>query len=212
MRPRILRVKGFTAFRDEQVLDLGGLDLFAIAGPTGAGKSSLLDAMTYALFGKVERVGDQVTQLISHGLPALFVELEFDVGGTPYRVARRAQTKGASRAILEQGGGGGAWTPIADQSREVTRRVEALIGLDYGAFTRAVLLPQGKFDQFLSGKPDERRRILTELLDLGLFERMAKTAGSLARDAEADAAMKRALLEREYRGATTEGLADMRES
>ena len=57
MRPLRLEVKGFTAFRDRAEIDFTGFDVFAIAGPTGSGKSSLLDAMTYALYGRVERVG-----------------------------------------------------------------------------------------------------------------------------------------------------------
>ena len=76
MRPIRLRLRSFTAFRDEAELDLSGLDVFAVAGPTGSGKSSLLDAITYALYGRVERVGEQVSQLISQGQPQMAVTLE----------------------------------------------------------------------------------------------------------------------------------------
>ena len=55
-----MELRGFTAFRDPASVDFADLDVFAVAGPTGSGKSSLLDAMTYALFGRVERVGDQM--------------------------------------------------------------------------------------------------------------------------------------------------------
>jgi exonuclease SbcC len=81
MRPARLELKGFTAYREVQVLDFEQLDLFAITGPTGSGKSSLLDAMTYALFGKVARVGVQASQLIAQGLPRLSVLFDFDVDG-----------------------------------------------------------------------------------------------------------------------------------
>ena len=60
MRPIRLEIRGFTAFREPQVVDFDGLDLFAITGPTGSGKSSILDALTFALYGRAERVGDGV--------------------------------------------------------------------------------------------------------------------------------------------------------
>ncbi len=65
MRPRRLRVKGYTAFVEEADIDFDGLDLFAITGPTGAGKTSLLQAMTIALYGRAPKLGDDLRQLIS---------------------------------------------------------------------------------------------------------------------------------------------------
>jgi exonuclease SbcC len=79
VRPLRLEVKGFTSFRGAQAIDFTDLDLFAIVGPTGSGKSSLLDAITYALFGEVDRVGRAVSQLVSQGQPRLAVALEFEV-------------------------------------------------------------------------------------------------------------------------------------
>src|SRR6476646_379299 len=102
MRPLRLTVKGFTAFREEQTLDFTELDVFAISGPTGSGKSSLLDAMTFALYGKVERVGGSVGQLISQGQPAMAVTLDVEVGRDVYRVSRRSQAKGPTKIILQR--------------------------------------------------------------------------------------------------------------
>ena len=81
MRPIRLEIRGFTAFREPQVVDFEGLDLFAITGPTGSGKSSILDALTFVLYGRAERVGDSVRQLVSQGQPRAAVVLEFEVGG-----------------------------------------------------------------------------------------------------------------------------------
>ncbi|HKW78460.1 MAG TPA: SMC family ATPase, partial [Candidatus Limnocylindria bacterium] len=183
MRPLRLRLKGFTAFRDEQEVDFSALDLFAIAGPTGAGKSSLLDAMTYALYGWVERVGGECALLISQGLPSMAVTLEFDLHGERWRVTRRTYRKAATETVLERFSDG-TWVPEAGRVRDVNERVGELIGLDYDGFTRAVLLPQGKFDQFLAGDAKDRRRILTDLLDLHLYERMQKHALATAKQSK----------------------------
>ena len=88
MRPLRLEVKGFTAYRETQVLDFEDLDLFAVTGPTGSGKSSLLDAMTYALYGRVPRIGNRASLLIAQGQPRLAVMLDFAVNGQRYRVTR----------------------------------------------------------------------------------------------------------------------------
>ena len=68
MRPISLEIEGFTSFRERVAIDFSILDLFAITGPTGAGKSSIIDAMTYALYGCTPRIGEkQVSELISQG-------------------------------------------------------------------------------------------------------------------------------------------------
>src|SRR3989337_3008958 len=100
MRPMPLSVKGFTAFRDEQTIDFSGLDVFAIAGPTGAGKSSILDAMTYALYGKVERVNNECAQLISLGLTAMAVQFEFSCAPDEYQITRRTSRKTGTDVVM----------------------------------------------------------------------------------------------------------------
>jgi exonuclease SbcC len=209
VRPISLRLKGFTSFRDEQEIAFDGLDLFAITGPTGSGKSSILDAMTYALFGTVERVRGQVRQLVSQGQPRMSVTLEFAVDRRRYRVTRSTTAGGQTRVLLERLEGGG-WVQAgegADRVREAEAMIERAIGLDYGAFTRSVLLPQGRFAEFLVGDPKQRRAILTELLGLELFERLARRAGELRRAAEVEVVARARLLEEEYAGVTPEALA-----
>ena len=154
MRPVRLELKGFTAFREQQEVDFEGLDLFAVSGQTGSGKSSLLDAMTYALFGYVERVGKQVGQLVSQGQPRMAVSLEFEVGAERFRVTRSTPAaRGATKILLERHEGG-KWRQAgdgADRVREADQLLRRAVGLDYEAFTRSVLLPQGRFAEFLVG-------------------------------------------------------------
>ncbi|HYG71353.1 MAG TPA: SMC family ATPase, partial [Actinomycetota bacterium] len=213
MRPLRMEIKGFTAFRDEQTIDFekDALDLFAIAGPTGSGKTSILDAMTYALFGEIERVGRQAGQFVSQGQTRMAVMLEFAVDGRRYRVTRSTPAKTGTTKILLERFDGADWVQAgegADRVREANALIADAIGLTYEAFTRTVLLPQGRFAEFLVGDATERRKILTELLGLELFERLAKRAGEVKRDAAAAVEMHERLLATEYVGVTPDAVAE----
>jgi exonuclease SbcC len=211
MRPLRLELKGFTAFRDEQAIDFEGLDLFAISGPTGSGKSSILDALTYALYGYVERIGKQTGQLVSQGQARMAVTLEFEVADERFRVTRSTRAAGGASKILLERWEDGGWRQAgegADRVRDADAMIRGALGLDYEAFTRSVLLPQGRFAEFLVGDAKDRRAILTELLGLELFERLAKRAGELKRDATIAAETNQRLLETEYVGVSEEAVAN----
>ncbi len=94
MKPVRLQLRGFTAFHNEVSVDFRDRRLFAITGPTGAGKSSLLDGMIWALFGKVPKVGKNIGDLVSHGALSAHVRFEFEARGHAYRVARVRPVKG----------------------------------------------------------------------------------------------------------------------
>ena len=194
MKPLRLELRGFTSFRDPAVLDFEGRRLFAITGPTGAGKSSLLDAMTWALYGEVPRVGRATRQLITHGAKSMAVRFDFAIRGERYRVSRQAP--GSVGARLERQTADGGWEPLADRAREVTNRVAGLIGLDFQTFTKTVLLPQGAFDTFLRGDEPQRREILSRLLGLDLYEEVGRNARNRAAGATAAANTLRLQLER----------------
>ena len=211
MRPIRLEIRGFTSFREPQVVDFEGLDLFAITGPTGSGKSSILDALTFALYGRAERVGDSVRQLVSQGAPRAAVVLEFESGGGLFRVARSVTADAKTKILVERTDSTteSGWRQAgegADRVRDADATLEKLVGLDYAGFTRAVLLPQGRFAEFLAGDAKTRRRILADLLDLGLFERIAARAGELARAMGGEVTARAGILEAEYADATDEGL------
>ena len=215
MRPVRLEVRGFTAFRDAQVIDFEGLDLFAIWGPTGSGKSSLLDAMTYALYGQIERIGNRAGLLVSQGQARLSVLFEIEIGGTYYRIHRSTTRERPVTRVLLEKRSGGEWRSFgegADRVREANRLIEGLLGLDYDAFTRSVILPQGKFAEFLVGDPPDRRAILTELLGLELFGRMSGRAQEIARAAQQAVTAKSDLLASEYAEVDEHSLQEARES
>ena len=110
MRPVRLELEGFTAFRERTVVDFAGVDLFALTGPTGAGKSSVIDAMIFALYGTVPRFGDDrlVGAVVSQGRTECRVRLDFDVGDerwTAVRVVRQRDGRASTReARLERAG------------------------------------------------------------------------------------------------------------
>jgi DNA repair protein SbcC/Rad50 len=212
MRPLRLELKGFTAFRDETEVDFSGLDVFAIAGPTGSGKSSLLDAMTFALYGRVERVGDRVSHLISQGQPRMAVSMDFQVGRDRYRIARSTSAKGLTKIQLMREVDG-EWRQAgegSDRVRDVERMILGTVGLTYDGFTRSVVLPQGRFAEFLVGDPRKRRDILTELLGLSLFKRMAERARAISGESSIRAQTMSEMVDREYADATPESVAAAR--
>lgn len=177
MKPILLKVAGLQSYREPQVIDFEKLcetGLFGIFGPTGSGKSTLLDAITLAMYGKVERAVNGTQGIMNHSEDSLFVSFTFELasarGPERYRVERRfkrvneisvSNTISRFVAITDEGE-----AVMADKLADVTRCVEEKIGLKMDDFTRAVVLPQGKFAEFLSLKGSERRQMLQRLFHL----------------------------------------------
>src|SRR5579864_7011525 len=106
MRPVSLTLEGFSCFKQQQTVSFDGLELFAIWGATGSGKTSLLDAIVFALFGKVPRLDERRNRdIISLTRDKAVVLLDFSIGRRTYRVVRTARRKGAPDAKLEDGDG-----------------------------------------------------------------------------------------------------------
>lgn len=191
MRPLRLEVEGFTCYRDRQpILDFSELRLFAIAGPTGAGKSSILDTMLYALFGKLPRIGKHdISEFISHGRDMMSVALDFQVRGRDYRVTRLSKLSKSkqlkSEATLAELTGG-VERSLADQVRPVNDAIVELLGLGYDEFIQTVVLPQGEFAKFLRAKPGDQRAILQHLLRHDVFTRMRDLAEDRRRELDAE--------------------------
>ena len=196
MRPTRLVVEGFTAFRDITEVDFQGADLFALTGPTGSGKSSVIDAMVFALYGCVPRLDrNAVEPIISLGRPEARVVLDFTVAGVAYtaaRVVRRTKSGATTKeARLESGG-----EVLAGSAKELTEAVTALLGLTIDHFTTCVVLPQGEFMRLLHAGPSERQDLLISLLELGLYERMARVAKGREQHSRQEADLARALLDK----------------
>lgn len=177
MRPLELHLSGFTTFRNPTEVDFGDADLFVLSGPTGSGKSSVIDAICFALYGSIPRLTG-VAPVISLGRNEARVRLRFEIDGEPFTVSRLVvrQGDGASQRDVRLEGGGS----VVEGVRDVDARIVGLLGLGFEHFTRTVVLPQGRFAAFLEDTPAGRERLLKQLLDLGVYEDMRKRAASHA--------------------------------
>jgi exonuclease SbcC len=200
MRPITLELEGFGPFRDPTVVDFDDAHLFAIVGPTGHGKSTLIDAICFALYGSVPRHGERViAPVVTLGAAEAKVSLTFALGPRRYRIVRivrrNAEGGGAKTraARLEELAADGQVDTIETSATKLGPAVAELIGLDFDQFTKCVVLPQGRFSAFLHATGGDRTRILGALLGLDRYERMARAA----RDRASTAAGTRSGLERE---------------
>ncbi|PRS72919.1 SMC family ATPase [Bacillus sp. LNXM65] len=175
MKPITLTIKGLHSFREEQTIDFSSLcdaGVFGIFGPTGSGKSSILDAMTLALYGKVERALNNTHGILNQAEEKLSVSFTFALQKEhhiSYKVERafkRADEMKVRTTLCRLIEIGDTQTVLADKASEVNRKVEELLGLTIDDFTRAVVLPQGKFAEFLSLKGADRRQMLQRLFNL----------------------------------------------
>lgn len=174
MKPLTLRVAGLNSFVEEQVIDFETLTsrgLFGIFGPTGSGKSTILDAMTLALYDKIPR---QTNEYINQDVSKMHISFTFSVysqkGETIYVVERSYKKKENSAPIkdarlYEKE----SKIVLADKLREVNETIEALIGMNYKDFSCSVVLPQGKFSQFLTLKGTDRAKMLENIFHLEKF-------------------------------------------
>jgi DNA repair protein SbcC/Rad50 len=179
MIPISLSINGFLSYRDPVAIDFNGLTLACISGPNGAGKSSLLDAITWSLFGQARKRDDSLINMQSD---AAEVVLIFAYEGNVYRVQRtkpRDKTTRLELNILQNGNEWGgpdgdvqpAWKPLTESTlRETESLLTSILRLDYETFVNASFFLQGKADQFTQQRPGDRKRILGSILGLDVWE------------------------------------------
>lgn len=195
MRPLRIEIEGFSSYRKRETLDLAGIEFFSISGPTGSGKSSLVDAMIFALYGRVPRLGgNAVAPAITAGADRARVRFDFEVGGvvhTAVRLAERTKSGATVREARLQRGD----EVLASGADDVTRDVTSLLKLSFDEFTRTVVLPQGEFARFLTAKKAERQELLRSLLALDVYGEVRSLARARAAVAEDRARQSDARLE-----------------
>ncbi|MCX6072160.1 MAG: SMC family ATPase, partial [Chloroflexi bacterium] len=179
MIPTEIEVENFLAYRTPGTLRLDGVHIACLAGPNGAGKSSLLDAITWALWGKAR--SNSPDDLIHQGARNMQVRLAFDQAGQRYQVIRqrKAGKQGVSGLSLQ------AWDAQKDAWRDLSaarlvdtqKKIEALLHLDYDTFINSAFLMQGRADEFTTKTPAHRKQVLATILGLSnweVFETRAK--------------------------------------
>jgi exonuclease SbcC len=186
MRLHHLAITGFGPFAESEQIDLDALassGLFLIHGPTGAGKTSILDAICFALYAAVPgaRAGARASLRSDHAAAGVVPEvtLEFTAAGRRLRVCRspefsRAKKRGTgettvpARVVLEELVGSG-WVDRGTRNDEVAMVLKDILGMGLEQFITVVLLPQGDFAAFLRASPEERRSLLEKLFDTRRF-------------------------------------------
>ena len=182
MIPVHLKVKGFLSYRDLVDVDFTGFDLACISGHNGAGKSTLLDAITWVLFGQARRRDDA---LINNASEVAEIIFDFDYEKNRYRVQRtkpRNKTGMLEFFICSEDG---SWRPLTEHSlRETEDRIQSILRMDYETFTNASFFLQGKADQFAQQRPADRKRILSNVLGLEIWEKYREETANRRRDTE----------------------------
>ena len=200
MRPLQLTIEGLRSFRTpagqdgagsrKPTIDFTGRDHIAIVGDTGAGKSSILEAITYALYGQTTFTARANQELMNDTSTHLRVVLRFRVSGETWEVTRTLRRSGRRdvgqvRALLRRVGDDDATIEQVEQVRPVNDRIEKLLGLDSDAFLRTVVLPQGRFARLLvEDEPRDRSRILRQVWRTDELEEAGELAGKARRETE----------------------------
>ena len=211
MKIRWLRITGIGPFAGEHTVDFSAFEdsgLFLLDGPTGAGKSTLIDAITFALYGDVARTKDASkdrlrSNHITDSDPSE-ADLVFEVATGIYRVTRtpaytpagkksQRNSKSTLTRVVEDPDAPDGWRtvePIASGPRDVGYEIPAIVGLDKDQFLQTIVLPQGKFSQFLNATSDAREQILRDIFDTQIYVDFTKAL------VDAAASSKRGIEER----------------
>lgn len=205
MKLHHLRMKGIGPFRDEVVIDfaaLGASGLFLLEGPTGSGKTTILDAVVFALYGSVSGVGSDEGRIRSHfsdPTEPSVVDLVFETGQGIYRVRRtpayqRAKKRGTgttaqnptavlwrvgspeliSAIVADAAGRGAGLEPISSRPQEVGTEIMRALGLTREQFTQTVMLPQNEFARFLRADTQQRQAVLERVFGTEVYARVEK--------------------------------------
>ena len=169
MIPIFLRISGFLSYRDTVELDFSLFDLACISGHNGAGKSSLLDAITWSLFGEARGKSSDIINL-NADVKAAEVVLTFEHEGNTYRV-QRTLPRNKSTVLEFQIKNTEEWKPLTEKTtRDTQARIEQTLRLDYETFVNASFFLQGKADQFTQQNATKRKEVLSNILGLEAWE------------------------------------------
>ena len=180
MIPQKLTVRNFLCYREDvPPLDLRGVHVACLCGANGHGKSALLDAMTWCLWGQARTGGQNYNDLIAYGETECRVELDFQARGQTYRAIRRRRSSGQGRTEVDLFVLDDADQPrpiTGNTVRETNARIQRLVGMDYHTFVNTAFLLQGHSDEFTRKTPGERKDVLSAILGLSLYDALQSAA------------------------------------
>ncbi len=197
-----LKLKNLNSFRESVEVNfenppLDDASLVAITGPTGAGKTTLLDAICVALYGRTPRLSGTGSQnpnhLISHGEKEAFAEVHFMANNTRYLATWSIRQKGAPKVQLFYADDGKLISDklstrgksLGSSQNTVSEEVESILGLDFDAFRRSVMLAQGEFAAFLKASSEERRTILEATAGVSIYDVLKQALNDKVNEVEA---------------------------
>jgi exonuclease SbcC len=179
MIPLRLELHNFLAYKDPDPLNLEGVHIACISGENGAGKSSLLDAITWALWGKAR--SSSPDDLIRQGEREMRIIFTFELAGQRYRVIRQRRAEGkVGTSLLELqafDASTNAWRSLSEHTlRQTQDRLTSLLRLDYDTFVNSAYLAQGRADEFTAKPPAQRIQILATILGLDRWQQFEERA------------------------------------
>ncbi|MCZ7542040.1 MAG: SMC family ATPase [Anaerolineae bacterium] len=171
MIPIRLELRNFLAYREPAPLDFTGIHLACLAGPNGAGKSSLLDAITWALWGRARARRDD--ELIHIGQSEMRVVFDFELDNNRYQVIRQRELAGRGRSTLDfMVCDGDEWHTLNEPTmRQTQAKIESVLRMEYETFINSAFLLQGRADEFTVKTPAERKKVLSDILGLDIWAR-----------------------------------------
>jgi exonuclease SbcC len=197
MIPLRLELTNFLSYRDTAVLDFENIHLACISGLNGAGKSSVLDAITWALFGRSRSKSDDdlVNRLAALGGNGADIKFTFSLEEIVYRVIRRKTPGKTSLLELQMEAGSNQWKTLSESGvRETQAALEKLLRMNYETFINASFLLQGKADEFTTKSPNRRKEILADLLGVSQWDQFREIAANRRKEAEGQLALHDGML------------------
>ncbi|MQF64596.1 SMC family ATPase [SAR202 cluster bacterium AC-409-J13_OGT_754m] len=192
MIPTKLSLENFLSYGSNvSSIDLSDIHIACLCGPNGHGKSAFLDAITWALWGNAR--GKSQDQLVHFGEKHMWVDLEFSVRDTIYRVIRRHTISGIRNRVgksdlqLQQKLGDEFITITGDTIRKTQSQIQDLIGMDYDTFINSAFLIQGRADEFTNKSPGERKEVLSKILRLSFYDLLQERSRQKANDNQREA-------------------------
>ncbi|HSW59048.1 MAG TPA: SMC family ATPase, partial [Dehalococcoidales bacterium] len=188
MIPVKIKLQNFMSYRDVQSLSFESIHTACISGNNGNGKSALIDALTWALWGQ-SRAGSD-SELVYAGQNEVLVDFEFSVNNQKYRIIRThtrpktARASGKTELQLQAVTPEGNRVLSGDSVTQTQQKIIQLLHMDYETFINSAFIRQGRSDEFTKRRPAERKQVLANILQLSFYDELEELARELAREQE----------------------------